>query len=197
MSNPRLADLLLSDSAIPLGNLSYRTDPSPVERLGTRIRFYHYTRPEHLAAILAPDGGLRPRRTTPHPPDSGTPYVLEGLLTPSPPWMTGSPYFGDLGLELFQQYVGTVPLAVTLPEDFPGLWVFDYAFAMECKAATRHGHAPLGLGFDCANGRECVLAMARSRIPLATYQGGHIAPIIECFASTTGIAIPSRYITIA
>jgi hypothetical protein len=197
MSSQRLADRFLTETGVTLGDLGYRTDPTRVERTSAGIRFYHYTHPRHLPAILSEDGGLRAFRTTPYPPDPGLPYVLEGLLSLAPPWMTGDTQFGDFGKVLFQEYVGSIPLAVTLPEGFPGLWIFDYAFAMECKYFTRHGRAPLGLGFDCTTGRECVLAMAHSRIPLAMYRGGHIAPIVECFAATTAVAIPSRYITLA
>lgn len=108
--------------------------------------------------------------------------------------MTDNDYFGKLGMQLFNQYVGRVPLVVTIPTNFPNIWVADYAPAMECKYFARYGEMPLGLGYDCSSGHDAIHAMARSRIPMDQYQGGHIAPIVEVFASSSEIIIPSRHI---
>lgn len=184
----------LSGARLLLAGFGYQADPARVERVDGRIRFYHYTHAEYLDAILSSGGGLRPRRTAPCVPGSTPLFVLEGLLNPWPAWMSSNPYFGDLGAEMFAQYVGEIPLAVTIPESFPNIWVADGAHLFECKHATRRGSAPLGLGYDCSNGQDAVKAFGLSQIPIAEYVGGHIAPVVQVYSPASDIAIPAEWI---
>lgn len=128
------------------------------------------------------------------PPELAGGHLTEALLEPLPRWLTKSPYLGDLGLRMMREYVGDLLLHIQLPTDFPGLWVADAAHCMECKHMRRHGRKPLGLGYDCANGRECTEAEARSYIPLGEYRGGHVAPIAKIVRPGQGLAVPNRYI---
>lgn len=183
-----------------LGDHGYEPDPGRVEQTARGLAFYHYTRPERLDEILAPDGGLWARLpiACPDPPEEFVGYhKLGGFLEPLPTWLVASPYFGDLGLELTKQYVGDLLLRIEVPRDLPGLFVADFAHDMECKHLTRRGTAPLGLGYDCATGHEVTQAYVHSYVPATEYQGGHVAPIMEAVRKGEGIVIPQHYISVA
>ncbi len=194
----RLGDLFLDNWRELLGDHGFTPDPGKVERTANGVAFYHYTRPEHLNAILAPDSGLRARRPVVYSELSDEftgGYLVEGLLEPLPRWVTATPYFRNLGLEMLQAYVGNLLLRVEVPSDFPGLYVADYAHCLECKHVERRGQPALGLCYDCTTGHECEKAYLHSYVPLAEYRGGHLAPIVKAVRRGPGIVVPSRFIT--
>ena len=98
---------------------------------------------------------------------------------------------------MLRAVAGDVLLRVELPATFPGLYVADFAHNLECAHLSRRGRASLGLGYDCTNGREATLAYLHSYVPLAEYQGGHVAPVVKVVRHGPGIAVPSPFITLA
>jgi len=179
-----------------LADYGYTPDPGRVEFTNGAIVFFHYTREEHVEKILR-DGGLRARLSiVSPPPDLDGLFLVEGLLEPLPQWMTRSPYFSDLGLELMREYVGDTLLRIEVPRSFTGLYVADYAHALECKHISRRGQPALNLGYDCRTGRESTKADANSYIPALDYRGGHVAPEMKATRPGKGIAVPAEYISI-
>ena len=73
----------------------------------------------------------------------------------------------------------------------------DFAHNLECAYFHRRGQSTLGLGYNCTNGREATKAYLHSYVPLAGYRGGHVAPVFKVVRHGPGIAVPSRYITVA
>jgi hypothetical protein len=183
-----------------LGDNGYTPDPGTVERTGDNVVLYHYTRPEHLEAIMAPGSGLRARiwmDASEISPELGEGNLAEGFLEPMPQWLTASPYFSDLGLEMARDYIGNLLLRIEVPIGYAGLYVADYAHTLECKHIDRRGFPALDLGYDCTNGQECSKAYLHSFVPLPEYRGGHVAPVVQMLRHGPGIAIPNRYITVA
>jgi hypothetical protein len=123
--------------------------------------------------------------------------MVEGLLSPLPQWLTASPYFGDLGIEMFRLYIGSVLLRIEVPLTFQDLYIADYAHILECKHFKHRGIAPLNLGYDCRTGHEVTRAYVHSYIRALDYVGGHVAPVVQAVRKDTGIAIPCKYIHIA
>ncbi|GBF75139.1 hypothetical protein PA598K_03524 [Paenibacillus sp. 598K] len=161
--------------------------------------FYHYTHEERLDAIFATGSGLRAWRPVacPNPPtELAETFLVEGFLSPLPEWLSHDPYFQDLGMTMVRRYVGAILLQVALPPDFPGLYVADFAHILECKYAEQHGSGPLGLGYDCSNGQHPTQGYVHSYIPLASYRGGHVAPVVQAVRRKSGIAIPNQYLSI-
>jgi hypothetical protein len=181
-----------------LANHGYTADPGKLERQGDQMIFYHYTRPEHVAAILKPGSGLYARRPVvwDRPPGIIGGYLVEGFLEPVPRWLTASPYFGDLGIEMVRKYVGNVLLRVEVPITFPGIYVAEYAHILECKHIHRRGSPALGLGYDCSNGHEVTQADVNSYVPAREYTGGHVAHVITVTRCGPGIAVPAEDITV-
>ena len=178
---------------VSLSSRGFMADPD-------RVAFSHFARPEHLPAILAPADGLLARRPVVN--DARAPAFLdtrlaEGFLRPHPRWLAGSRYFGDLGLELVRAYIGGVLLRTAVPADLPAPYVAEFAHALECKHATRRGRPTLGLGYDCANGREALQAYLHSYVPLADYRGTYLAPVVRATRRGPGIVVPSRFIRVA
>ena len=123
-------------------------------------------------------------------------HLAEGLLEPLPRWMTDSPYFGDLGLEMLKKYVGDLLLRVEVPRDFPGLYVADFGHALELKHLSRRGRLVLDVGYDTATGHEVVRAETNSYVPAAAYRGGHLAPVVKAKREGQGIVVPADYIEV-
>ncbi len=199
----RPCDLYLENRGILLGENGYTPDPGQVERTpdGGGIVFYHYTRPERLDQILADGSGLWARLLVVGSkrlvPELTGCHTVQGLLEPLPRWFHQCPYFSDLGGEMVNDYVGGLLLRITVPSDFPGLYVADCAHGFECKHLARRGHTVLGLGYDCRTGHEVSQALVNSYVPIQEYRGGHITPIVEMTRRGEGIVIPRDYISIA
>ncbi|MGE5673971.1 MAG: hypothetical protein ACM3XM_08780 [Mycobacterium leprae] len=193
----RPCDPFLQKPGALLADHGYAADPGLPEQVEGCVLFYHYTRPEYLHVILA--DGLYARRPVvwDRPPEIVGGYLLEGFLEPQPKWLSASPYFGDLGLQMVKRYIGSTLLKVTVPLDYPGLYVADYAHVLECKHVAIRGVSALNLGYDCRDGREVTLADVNSYVPLATYKGGHVAPVVTVVRTGQGIAIPAEYISVA
>lgn len=183
-----------------LSHYGYRPDPGSLERSPGGCVLYHYTRRERLEQVFAADSGLHARlpvlasELTPEFKDC---YVVEGLLNPLPHWLTASPYFGSVGIEMFKEYIGDVLLQIELPLGIADVYVADYAHILECKHLDRRGMASLNLGYDCRTGHEAIRAYVHSYIPALDYAGGHIAPVVQVVRKGEGIAIPCKYIRIA
>jgi hypothetical protein len=194
----RLCETFMNERGHLLADHGYTPDPGRLELTEQTITFYHYTREEHLAKILAVHGGLWARLPVVSPPPGlvGL-YLVEGLLEPLPRWLTDSAYFGNLGLELIKEFVGDVLLRVRVPRDFPGLSVADYAHVMEAKHVLRRERPALDLGYDCTTGSETSRADAYSYVPALAYMGGHVAPELKATRIGPGIAVPSEYISVA
>jgi len=196
----RPCDLFLQERGVPLGEHGFSADPGWVERTpNSKIVFYHYSRLEVLDRIFAPGSGLRAR--LPVADGAATPrfegyYLVEGFLEPRPLWLSHSPYFGDLGLEMMRDYMGDVVLLIEVPEDFPGLYVADAAHNFECKHLARRQQPALNLGYDCSTGHEVCTAEINSYIVLAEYRGGHVAPNVKALRRGEGIAIPREHISV-
>ncbi len=195
-----LAERLLCERGLFLGRLGYLPDPGRVARRNNgSIVLYHYTRPERLDQILREGSGLWARLPVVNDgtqPEFDGCHLVEAFLEPLPRWVTTCPYFGDLALEMMRSYVGDLLLCIELPEDFPGLYVADYAHNLECKHVTRRGRAVLNLGYDCRTGHQVCRADVNSYVPLDVYEGGHIAPNVKIVRHSEGIAVPSEYITV-
>ena len=144
----RPAERFLWLSCQLLARPGYVPDPGRVERTGSGcIVLCHYTHPKQLDAIRA-TGGLRARLPvlgTALPPTLEGNYLIETLLDPFPLWLSCSPYFGDLALEMMRENVGDLLLRLELPPDFPGLYVADYGHVLERKHEARYGSPVLGL----------------------------------------------------
>ncbi|MCY4109907.1 MAG: hypothetical protein OXG11_12885 [Chloroflexi bacterium] len=197
--NARLADRFLREPGQLLANAGFEGDPDRMESGPSGFVFYHFTREKHLRDILAEDSGLNAQLPIPcpEPPDElAGHYAVGGFLQPCPRWLDRSPYFQDLGRQMLRENVGGVPLRVCVPLDFAGLYVADFAHYLECKYHERNGRFPMGLGYDCRNGREVTQAYVNSWIPLGKYGGGHVAPIVEVTREGPGLVVPSRFIEI-
>jgi hypothetical protein len=196
----RLAEVFLHKPGQRLADYGFIADPGQVERTDDgQIVFYHYTQPSALDQIFAPGSGLRARLPVVHMdalPELRGCFLVEGLLEPLPQWLTHSPYFGDLGFEFMRQYVGTLLLQITLPANFPGLYVAEAAHNFECKHVQRHNHPALDLGYDCGTGQEVCIAEVLSYIPLTRYLGGYVAPNVKAVRAGSGIAIPRKYLAV-
>lgn len=200
MASVRKGEVFLRNRGERLGDYGYVTDATPVERTESGgYVFYHYTRPEHLEQIFAPDSGLRARLPIVDGeifPDLQGRYLLEGFLDALPRWIADSPYFGDFGLTMMREYVGNLLLRVEVPADFPGLYIADLAHVFEVKHFQLRGSAPLDLGYNCETGHEAMLALVHSYIPLADYRGGYVAPNVKATRIDPGIAIPHEFVSI-
>ncbi len=182
-----------------LGAVGYAPDPAPVERTAAGgLVFYHYTRPERLAHIEA-GGGLYARLrvvAAEHIPELADRYLVEGLLQPAPAWLEHSQYFGDFGLRMLRRHVGDYLLRITLPPDFPGVYVAEMAHNFDCKYADEYGRSALNLGYDCRTGAEVTVAEANSYVPLSAYQGGHVLPNVKATRLGEGVVIPWELIEV-
>jgi len=195
-----LAERLLNERGILLGTLGFAADPGSVQRHGPgSVVLFHYTRPEKVDRILSKEGGLWARLPVVNDdsqPEFDNHHLVEAFLEPLPKWTTDSPYFGNLGLEMMKAYVGNLLLRVELPEDYPGLYVADYAHTLELKHIERRGQAVLNLGYDSRTGHHACRADVNSYIHLPEYRGGHLAPNAKIVRHGEGIAVPSKYITV-
>ena len=181
-----------------LADHGFTPDPGRIEVTDSTVVFYHYTRDERAERVLEAGGGLWARLPVVlAPPDLEGHYLVEGLLEPLPLWMTGSPYFGDLGYEMLREFVGDLLLRVELPRDFPGLYVADYAHVLERKHVSRRGRPALDLGYYTSTGREMCRSEASSYIPAAQYRGGHLAPSVKMTRRGEGLAVPANYIAVS
>ena len=195
----RPCDVFLQSRGCLLGKYGFIADPGYVRyNLNNNVVLYHYTRLEHLEKVLV--SGLKaqlPVVMADDIPNLCGRYLVEAFLEPLPQWITNSPYFGNLGLELMSAYVGSILLQITLPTTFfDELYVADAAHNFECKHQIRRGRSALKLEYDCHTGREVCRAEVNSYIPLTSYQGGHLAPNAKITRHGVGIAVPSPYITV-
>ena len=198
----RKGEPFLREHGQVLASGGYIPDRSRLERAGGSIVLYHYTRQDHLENIMSSEGGLNARlpvvlTTSGCRPEFDGCHELGAFLEPFPVWLTTSPYFGDLGYELLERYVGDLLLRIQVPADFPGLYIADYAHVLECKYHVRRGSAVLGLGYDCITGHEATQAYVNSYVVATNYNGGHVAPMVHVVRRGQGIAVPSRYIRVA
>ena len=193
----RTCEILMSQRGELLGEHGYTPDPGRVRAPDLGITFYHYTWHDRVEKVLAADGGLWARLPVVLPPaDLEGLHLVEGLLDPLPRWMTDSPYFGNLGLDMLKEFVGDLLLEVTVPRDFPGLYVADYAHMLESKHVLRRERPALNLGYNCETGKEVCRADANSYIPALEYKGGHVAPEMKVTRLGQGIAVPSQFIKV-
>jgi len=195
-----LADRLLRERGLLLRDFGFRAaaDVLSFDEKGQFV-FYHYTHEDRLDAIFAPGSGLyawRPVACPSPPAEFANAYLTEGFLSPLPEWLSHDSYFQDLGMHMVSRYVGAILLQVALPPDFPGLYVADFAHVLECKYAEQHGCGPLGLAYDCSNGQHSTQGYVNSFVPLASYRGGHVAPVVQATRKEAGIAIPNQYLSI-
>ncbi len=181
-----------------LGDHGYTPDPGRLETTDSTMVFYHYTRPERVEKVMEADGGLWARLPVVSPPPElvGC-HLVEGLLEPLPRWMTDSPYFGDLGLEMLRKYVGDLLLRIEVPHDFPGLYVADFGHVLEWKHLSRRGRLVLDLGYDTTIGKEFAKSYTNSYVPAAEYNGGHLAPDVKATRRGQGIVVPASYIAVS
>ena len=181
-----------------LADHGFTSDPGRIERTDSTFIFYHYTREERAERVLEAEGGLWARLpVVMSPPGLEGCYLVEALLEPLPLWMTGSPYFGDLGFEMLREFVGDLLLRIELPRDFPGLYVADYAHALEGKHVSRRGRPALELGYDTSTGKEMCMSEANSYIRADQYRGGHVAPSVKVTRRDEGLVVPSKYIAVS
>jgi hypothetical protein len=198
----RVGERFLRNKGLYLGDHGYSPDVGTIHSSNEGIiRFYHYTREERLESIFDKDSGLFARLKVdvcPTPPEEfiGC-FMVEGFLEPLPKWLTDSPYFGDLGIEMVRKYIGNVLLEINVPNEFMELYVADYAHNLEAKHFSIRGSMPLNLGYDCSTGKEVTQAYVNSYIPVQEYQNRHIAPVMQALRKGQGIAIPREYIGIA
>lgn len=188
----------MRERGVLLADHGYTPDPGTVELTASTFAFYHYTREERVDRVLEVGGGLCARLPVVSVlPDFAGLHLVEGFLEPLPPWLTESPYFGDLGLEMVREFVGDLLLRVEVPRDFPGLYVADYAHNLEAKHVRRRGRPALDLGYDTSTGREVTQSDANSYVPAIEYRGGHLAPVVKATRRGQGIAVPARYVAVS
>ena len=193
----RPCEVFLRERGVCLGDHGFTPDPGRLETTDSSIVFYHYTRSEKVEKILEASGGLWARLRVVSPPlELEGHHLAEGLLEPLLLWLTDSPYFGGLGLEMLKKYVGDLLLRVEVPRDFPGLYVADYGHILELKHLSRRGRLALHLGYDTATGHEVVRSGTNSYVPVAEYRGGHLAPEVKATRRGQGIVVPAKYIEV-
>ena len=197
--NTRPCDVFLQSRGCLLGDRGFFADPGYARYTpNNNVLLYHYTHQKHLDRVLS--SGLRAQIPVVMADDilnlRGR-YLVEAFLEPLPQWITNSPYFGNLGLELMKAHVGNILLQITLPNSFLNeLYVADAAHNFECKHQTKRGSSALKLGYDCQTGREVCLAETNSYIPLTNYSGGHVAPNAKITRHGAGIAVSPQYISV-
>lgn len=198
----RLGDRFLNERGRLLGGCGFRDDPGrPAWRSDGGLTIWHYAREERLEFILGTAGGLMASRpaffSTELTPDFDDLFMVEGFLDPKPAWLDDSPYFGGDGGRRWRGYIGDLLLRVDLPPGFAGVWVADYGHPLEAKAVQQGNPSPLGLGYDCRTGHEANRAYAHSLVPIETYSGGHLSPIVTVMRPGPGIAVPRSCVSVA
>ena len=198
----RRGERFLSRRGELLGALGFKDDPGrPHRQPDGGLTFWHYARRNRLPFILGAAGGLKARKraffSTELTPEFDGMYTVEGFLDPKPQWLDDSPYFGGEGGRRWRGWIGDVLLRVDLPADFRGVWVADWGHSLEVMAVQRGEPAPLNLGYDCRTGHEANRAYAHSLVPIQSYTGGHLAPVVTVMRPGPGIAIPRSYVSVA
>jgi hypothetical protein len=198
----RLGDRFLNQRGELLGNCGFEDDPGrPEWRSDGGLTFWHYARQERLEFIFGTAGGLKAGRpaffSTELTPDFDGLYMVEGFLDPKPRWLDDSPHFGGEGGRRWRGYIGDVLLRLDLPRGFRGVWVADYGHPLEVNAVQQGKPSPLSLGYDSRTGHEANRAYAHSLVPVETYTGGHLAPIVTVMRPGPGIAIPRSCVSVA
>ena len=201
-SPKRLGDRFLNQRGELLGDHGFQDDPGrPLWRPDGGLTFWHYTRRNRLPLILGTAGGLWARKraffSTERTPEFEGRYTVEGFLDPKPQWLDDSPYFGGEGGRRWRGWIGDVLLRVDLPPGFQDVWVADHGHPLEVVAVQSGKPAPLRLGYDCRTGHEANRAYAHSLVPVQTYTGGHLAPVVTVMRPGPGIAIPRACISVA
>lgn len=195
----RLADELMNNRGVLLKDKGYQTDVQEIEYAKNgNLVFYHFTRHEKVEQVLK--NGLYAFRPVacPNPPkEFNENFLAEGFLEPVPKWLNNNYYYGDLGMEMVRKYIGDILLRMEIPVSFPSVYIADYAHILECKHLDAKGSSPLNLGYKCDTGFECTQGYVNSYVPVQSYQGGHIAPIVQFLRKGEGITIPSNDIEVA
>lgn len=197
----RRCEVFLQQRGALLGQQGYAADNTLVERTSRGIVFYHYTWSKRLAEIMNEGSGLLAYQTiaarySPFVSDLEGSRQVSGFLEPLPCWLTQCPYFSDFGMRHLQKCIGTLLLRIEVPQDFPGLYVRDYAFQMEELCFRQNGGEPLGLGFNHKTWKDEGRATLNSFVPLDDYKGGHIAPVFTATRQGEGIVIPREFISV-
>ena len=201
-SEGRPGERFLSRRGEVLGDYGFEDDPGrPEWRADGGLTFWHYTRRNRLSLILGTAGGLRARKraffSTELTPEFEGLYTVEGFLDTKPRWLDDSPYFGGEGGRRWRGWIGEVLLRVDLPPGFQGVWVADWGHPLDVMAVQRGEPSPLGLGYDSRTGHEANRAYAHSVVPIETYSGGHLAPVVTVMRPGPGIAIPRVCVSVA
>jgi hypothetical protein len=187
-----MTDIFLAQRGQFLSDAGFVSDGALPERVdGGGLVFYHYTRPESVAAVLSE--GLRASRMLrcPHPPDDlAGRYLVEGFLVPFPSWLTGCLTFGDLGLRLTREYIGDTLLRVAIA-DASQCYVADYAHKMEIRHYQETGDRVLKRAYDLSGPGDIRQAYVNSFVPIREYDGGHVAPVVQVLHDTEGVAVPA------
>ncbi|GAB6087465.1 hypothetical protein JCM11672_27370 [Alkaliphilus crotonatoxidans] len=89
------------------------------------------------------------------------------MTEPLPRWLITNKYYGDLGFELMRNYVGDLLLEITIPIEFPGLYIAEYAHILEYKMKILRNETGIGVVYNCSNGKESTQAYVHSYIPLS------------------------------
>ena len=193
-----LFDNFLVNTELTLAQFGFQPDPGVLEVTPSTKVFYHYTHQDRLNSIFQENSGILARKKIHVRPEFEGYCVVESFLQPTPLWLTQSPHFGSLGLELKKQAIGDIMLRAEVPHDYPDIrfYMSDFGFLMEWHHFNRKGSFPLGL---CLNHeylkKEMVRAYINSFIPLESYNGGHVAPVLNILRKGEGIAIPNRFLS--
>lgn len=196
----RKCEPFIHQKGLYLGVLGYKADKTEIQ-YGSEgnLIFYHYTYKEHLNKIFAKNSGLyayRPVTCPKVPTYLRNHFLIEGFLSPTPNWLTNNEYFGNLGKDLMEQFVGNIILQIEIPKGFSSIYIADYAHILECKFIDKKEGSSLNLGYDCSSGKEVTQAYVHSYIPADNYKGGHIAPVVQLTREGSGIIIPNKYISV-
>ncbi len=88
-------------------------------------------------------------------------------------------------------------MEIKLPVREFDVHIADYAHVMECESIELRGTPALQLGYDCSGGSEVTQAYVHSFIPVAEYNRGHVAPVVQLLRKGEGIAVPNGYISVS
>ncbi len=191
-----MSDSFLTTRGLLLRDAGLADDASRPERADGGYVFYHYTHADRVDVVLRE--GLRAGRAvncSSPPPDVAGAYVTTGFLAAAPDWLEECPYFGDLGRRLVRQYVGDTLLRVVAPAS-SRCYVADYAHKLELRHYQETGRLVLGRGYDLSSRDDIRQAYTNSYIPIAEYDGGHVAPAVELLIDAPGIAVSPEWIEI-
>ena len=181
-----------------LSKYGFNSDPGKIAEDDEFYKIFHFTHSSRLEEILSEEsGGILARRALPEAEYlaefSGF-YQTEGFLEPFPQWLFPSPYFSDVGLSLVERYIGDVLLEINVPKHFDELYVAEFAHALEIKHTLQMGGPALWMDYsDELDSRLGALSL----MPLSTYRGQYLAPVVKILRRGAGIAVPGKYIRVS